>query len=162
VAYWAKISQTLQADRMEVREQHSFWKQVQIRNIIWTKIPGSKIAFEFGLNFLGVQTGLEKSDKFLKIHISPDIPDYEFRLAWLYGKTWNFQTSSPWTWFERKWKRVWISIQLNQVHLLLIPSNYKMQHFRLQGNGYNKNYGCYTNEPTSTNKPSQDWAPLVM
>jgi hypothetical protein len=71
---------------MEDREQFFFWKQVQIRNIIRTKILGRKTAFEFGPNLLGVQTGLGKFDKLLKILIFLDLPDCEFRLVWLYGE----------------------------------------------------------------------------
>jgi hypothetical protein len=71
---------------MEHKEQLSFWTQVQIRNRSRTKIPGSKTAFEFGPNLLRIQTGLEKSNKFCKIHICHDLPDCEFRLAWLYGE----------------------------------------------------------------------------
>jgi hypothetical protein len=78
--------QTLQSDRMDNKEQLFFRTQVQIRNKIQTKIPRSKTAFEFGPNLLEVQTDLEQSDKFLKILISLDLLDCEFRLAWLYGK----------------------------------------------------------------------------
>jgi hypothetical protein len=42
--------------------------------------------FEFGQNLLEVQTSFEKSDKFPKILICLDLPECEFRLAWLYGK----------------------------------------------------------------------------
>jgi hypothetical protein len=70
------------SDRMEYMEQLSIWTQVQIR----TKIPGNKTTFEFGPNLLGVQTGLEKSDKFSKILICIVLQDCEFRLASLYGE----------------------------------------------------------------------------
>jgi hypothetical protein len=46
-----------------------------------TKIPGSKTTFEFGPNLLGVQTYLEKFDKFPKILICLDLPKCEFILA---------------------------------------------------------------------------------
>jgi hypothetical protein len=39
----SKIYKTLQYNRMEDKEQHSFWKQVQIQNRIRTKIPGAKL-----------------------------------------------------------------------------------------------------------------------
>jgi hypothetical protein len=58
------------------------------------KIPGRKSTFEFGPNLLGVQTCLEKSEKFSKILICLDLPDCEFGLAWLYGKICSFHTSS--------------------------------------------------------------------
>jgi hypothetical protein len=92
----------LQYDIIEYKEQLSFWKQVQMQNRIRSKIPGSKNAFEFGPNLLGVQTGLEKSEKFSKILICLDLLDCEFRLPWLYCEILSFHTSSPWTWFERK------------------------------------------------------------
>jgi hypothetical protein len=65
-------------------EQLSFWNQVQIRNIIEIKNPRNRTDFEFHLMSLGIQTFLEKSDKFPKILIC--LIEYEFRLAWLYGK----------------------------------------------------------------------------
>jgi hypothetical protein len=71
---------------MEDKKQLYFWTQVQIRNIIQTKIPGRQAVFEFGPNLLGVQTGLDKSDKFPKILICLDLSDCEFRLTWLYGE----------------------------------------------------------------------------
>jgi hypothetical protein len=74
------------SDRMEYMEQLSIWTQVQIRNRIRTKIPRNKTTFEFGPNLLGVQTGLEKSDKISKILICIVLQDCEFRLASLYGK----------------------------------------------------------------------------
>jgi hypothetical protein len=92
----------LQYDIIEYKEQLSFWKQVQMQNRIRSKIPGSKNAFEFEPNLLGVQTGLEKSEKFSKILICLDLLDCEFRLPWLYREILSFHTSSPWTWFERK------------------------------------------------------------
>jgi hypothetical protein len=38
--------------------------------------------FEFDSNLLGIQIGLEKSDKFPKIPIYLGLPEYEFRLVW--------------------------------------------------------------------------------
>jgi hypothetical protein len=90
----SKIQQTLQTNRIEDREQCFFRKPFQIQNKIRTKIPGSKTSFEFRPNLLGVQIGLEKSDKFLKIIICRDLPNCEFRFAWLFGKTSCFHTSS--------------------------------------------------------------------
>jgi hypothetical protein len=77
--------QTFESYRAKDREQLSFWTQVQIQIRTRTKNPGSKTAFEFGPNLLGVQTGLEKSDKFPTILICLHLPDCEFRLIWLYG-----------------------------------------------------------------------------
>ncbi len=71
----------MHSSRLEDKGQLSLWNQVQIRNIIRTKIHGRKTSFEFWPNLLGVQTGLEKSDKLPKILISFDLPDCEFRLA---------------------------------------------------------------------------------
>jgi hypothetical protein len=65
----SKIYQTLQSYRMEDMEQPCFWKQVQFQNRIWVTILGSKTDFEFGPNLLGVQSQLERSDKFPKIII---------------------------------------------------------------------------------------------
>jgi hypothetical protein len=72
--YWSKIYQTLHAARMEDMEQLSFWNQVQIQNNILIQNPGIITAFEFGPNLLGVQTRLEKSDKFPKILTCFDLP----------------------------------------------------------------------------------------
>jgi hypothetical protein len=44
----------------------------------------NKFKFEFSLNFKGVQTFLEKSDKFSKIPSSHAIFEYEFTLTHLY------------------------------------------------------------------------------
>jgi hypothetical protein len=57
-------------------EQFLFLNQVEIRNIIWIKNPESRTIFEFDSNLLGIQTGLEKSDKFPKIPIYLDLPEY--------------------------------------------------------------------------------------
>jgi hypothetical protein len=48
-------------------EQLSFWKKIQIPNIVLIKIPGRKTAFEFALNLSEIQTCLKKSGKFPKI-----------------------------------------------------------------------------------------------
>jgi hypothetical protein len=53
----------LEADRIEDKEQLSFWKHVQIQNRIQTKIPSSKSAFQFEPNLLDIQTSLDKSDQ---------------------------------------------------------------------------------------------------
>jgi hypothetical protein len=45
----------------------------------------NKFKFESSLNFKGVQTFLQKSDKFLKITSSHDIHEYNFRLTHLYS-----------------------------------------------------------------------------
>jgi hypothetical protein len=49
---------------MEGKKQRSFLRQVQIGNRIENKNPGSKITFEFGPNFLGVQTRLKNLTNF--------------------------------------------------------------------------------------------------
>jgi hypothetical protein len=41
-------------------------------------------------------------------------------------------------------KGVEFEFNLNQVHLLLISSNYMMKHGRLHSNGHSENYGCYS------------------
>jgi hypothetical protein len=92
-------------------EQPCFWKQVQFQNRIWITILGSKTDFEFGPNLLGVQSHLERFDKFPKIIIFLDIPECEFRLAWLYGKIWSFHTSFIRLGLKINEKRVWIWIQ---------------------------------------------------
>jgi hypothetical protein len=43
-------------------------------------------ALKFRSNLLEVQTYLKKSENFPKILICLGFPEYEFRLAWLYGK----------------------------------------------------------------------------
>jgi hypothetical protein len=44
---------------MKNKEQLSFWTQVQTQIRTQTKNPGSKTAFEFGPNLLGIPIGLE-------------------------------------------------------------------------------------------------------
>jgi hypothetical protein len=85
----------LHDDSIEDRAQLFFLKQVQIRNRIWIKNYGSRIIFEFDSKLLGIQTGLEESDKFEKNPIDLDLLEYEFRLAWLHDKIWRFHTC-PW------------------------------------------------------------------
>jgi hypothetical protein len=63
----------LQTDRLEDKEQLSFWKQAQIRNRTWTKNPGKKTAFEFGPNLLGFKLIWKNSGKFPKILICLDL-----------------------------------------------------------------------------------------
>jgi hypothetical protein len=71
---------------MKDKEKLSFWKEVQIQNIIQIKIPRSKTTFEFGPNLLGIRTYLEKCDKFPKILTCLALLECEFRLAWLFRK----------------------------------------------------------------------------
>jgi hypothetical protein len=59
-----------------------------------------QIKFEFGLNFNGVQTFLEKSDKFSKIPSSHDIVEYEFILTHLYSNIGSSFTSEKRTSFN--------------------------------------------------------------
>jgi hypothetical protein len=53
-----------------------------------------EIYFWILTEFIGGPTCLEKSDKFSKILICLDLPEPEFRLAWLYSKICRFHTSS--------------------------------------------------------------------
>jgi hypothetical protein len=66
---------------LDNKEQLLFWNQVQNRNRIGIKNSGSRTVFELELNLLGIQTYLEKSDKFPKIHICLPFPKYVFRLT---------------------------------------------------------------------------------
>jgi hypothetical protein len=92
--FWSsKIYQTFKSDRMRDSEELYFLDQVQIPNRILVKILGSQTAFEFELNLFEVQTCLEKSNKFPKIHICLGLQECEFILAWLYGKICNFHPS---------------------------------------------------------------------
>jgi hypothetical protein len=84
----------LYADRIEDKEKRSFWNNVQIRNRILIKNPGSRTDFEINLNLLGIQTYLENSYKFPKILIYLSLPEYEFRVTWLYGKIQSFHACS--------------------------------------------------------------------
>jgi hypothetical protein len=106
---------------MRDTEQLSIWNQVKIRNKIEITIPGSKTIFEFGPNLLGVQTSLEKSDKFPKILICLGLPECEFRLTWLHGEIWSFHTGSIWLGLKVSEKRVWIEIQTNPSSIPLDP-----------------------------------------
>jgi hypothetical protein len=73
-------------DRAEDKEQLTFWNQVQIRERIRIKNSRSKTDFEFGSNLLGIQTYLEKSDKFPKILVCLGPLECEFRFTSLYVK----------------------------------------------------------------------------
>jgi hypothetical protein len=110
----SKIYQTLDPDRMEDKEQLSFWKKVKIQERIWIKNSESKTTFEFGPNLLGIQTCLGKSDKFPKIFVCPDPLECEFRMTWLYGKIWSFPKSSIWLGLKINEKRVWIWIHTKE------------------------------------------------
>jgi hypothetical protein len=61
---------------MEDVEQLSFWTEVKIETEFKLKLLEGKLLFIFGPNLMGVQTSLEKSDKFSKILICLDLPDY--------------------------------------------------------------------------------------
>jgi hypothetical protein len=50
----------LGSDILEDMEQLSFWNEVEIRNRILIKNPGSRTIFEPELNLFEVQTCLEK------------------------------------------------------------------------------------------------------
>jgi hypothetical protein len=67
--------------------------------------------FEFELDLFGVQTCLEKSGEFFKNLIYLDLPEYEFRLAWLYSKNCNFHASSIGLGLKIKEKRIRNQIQ---------------------------------------------------
>jgi hypothetical protein len=53
----------------------------------------NKFKFESSLNFKGVQTFLEKSDKFFKIPSSHDTLEYNFTLTHLYSNIGSLFTS---------------------------------------------------------------------
>jgi hypothetical protein len=53
----------------------------------------NKFKFEYSLNFKGVQTFLEKSDKFFKISSSNYTLEYNFTLTHLYSNIGSFFTS---------------------------------------------------------------------
>jgi hypothetical protein len=57
---------------------------------LFTNIPWNKLNFETSSNFKGVQTFLEKSDKFLKILSSHGILEYNFKLTHFVFKYWKF------------------------------------------------------------------------
>jgi hypothetical protein len=89
----SKIHQILQVDSLKHKKQLYFLSQLQILSkIIFYKF-WNKFKFESSLNFKGVQTFLEKSDKFSKIPSSHDILQYEFRLTHLYSNIKSFFTS---------------------------------------------------------------------
>jgi hypothetical protein len=75
------------------KEQLSLLANLQIPSGYQVKNSGTKINFESSLNFKGVQTFLEKSDKFLKILSSHDILEYNFTLTQLYSNIGSFFTS---------------------------------------------------------------------
>ena len=124
---------------MEYMEQLFISTQVQIRNRIWTKIPGNKTTFEFGPNLLGVQTGLEKSDKFPKFLICPALQIMNLDCHGCMAKTEVSILALLGLGLNENEKSVSIWIQLNQAHMPLIPSNYKMKHYRLHITGYSEN-----------------------
>jgi hypothetical protein len=88
-----KIHQTLHRDSLKHKEQLSFLSQLQIPSKLQVKNYGTKIKFESSSNFKGVQTFLEKSDKFLKILSSHDILEYNFTLTHFYSNIGSFFTS---------------------------------------------------------------------
>jgi hypothetical protein len=75
------------------KEQLSLLENLQIPTVYQVKNSGTKINFESSSNFKGVQTFLEKSDKFLKILYSHDILEYNFTLTQLYSNIGSFFTS---------------------------------------------------------------------
>jgi hypothetical protein len=123
---------------MENQEQLSFWKKAQIHNKNWVKNPGSRAALEFGPNLLEVRTCLEKSDKFPKILIWPDLPESEFRLEWLYEKIWSFHTSSIWLGLKVMNRGFEFKFKLNRAHVQWSTAVYKMKHCRLHISGYSE------------------------
>jgi hypothetical protein len=62
---------------------------------------------------------LKKFEKFPKFLIWLDLPDCEFRLAWLYGKNWSFHSSPIWIGLKEEKKWVWIWFQLEPSSLPL-------------------------------------------
>jgi hypothetical protein len=63
----SKIHQILHMDRGKCREQLYFLAHLQIPKGLQGINSGTQIKIEISLNFKGVQTFLEKSDKFYKI-----------------------------------------------------------------------------------------------
>jgi hypothetical protein len=72
--YCSKNYQIFHVDRLEDKEQLSFWNKVQIQNIILIKNPRSRTVFELDLSLLGIQTCLKISNKFPKISICLRFP----------------------------------------------------------------------------------------
>jgi hypothetical protein len=58
---------------------------------------GNNPTLNISLNFQGVQTFLEKSDKFSKIPCFLDILEYNFKLTHLYSKIESYFTSGKMT-----------------------------------------------------------------
>jgi hypothetical protein len=90
----------------------------------------NKFKFESSLNFEGVQTFLEKSDKFFKIPSSHDILEYEFRLTHLYSNIESFFTS------EKRDLVYFISKRADHLSILLLLS--QVHHGTKLGKEYSK------------------------
>jgi hypothetical protein len=86
----SKIHQNLNSDTLKHKEQLSCLSQLQIPSELQVKNSGIKVNFESSSNFKGVQTFLEKSDKFLKILSSHYILEYNFMLTHLYSNIGSF------------------------------------------------------------------------
>jgi hypothetical protein len=80
---------------------------------------------------------MEKSNKFPKILIYLELPECEFRLAWLCGKDFRSRTCSMWTWFENEENEdLDLNSNQNQVHLPLIHNDYMRKKCSLYNSGY--------------------------
>jgi hypothetical protein len=87
------IHQTLHSDSLKYKEQLCFLSQLQILSGLHVKNSGTNLIFEFSSNFKGIQTFLEKSDKFFKIQSSHGIFEYNFTFTHLYSNIRSFFTS---------------------------------------------------------------------
>jgi hypothetical protein len=86
------IHQTLQ-----YKEQLCFLSQLQILSGLHVKNSATNLIFEFSSNFKGIQTFLEKSDKFFKIQSSHEIFEYNFTFTHLQSNIRSFFTSGKMT-----------------------------------------------------------------
>jgi hypothetical protein len=89
----SKIHQSLQVDSLKHKEQLYFFGPTSNSLRIERYKFYNKFKFESPLNFKGVQTFLEKSNKFSKIPSSHYILEYEFILTYLYSNIGNSFTS---------------------------------------------------------------------
>jgi hypothetical protein len=104
-----------------------FWGQVQIQNIIWIKIPGSKTTFEFKLNLLEAQACLEKLVNSLKFLLALSLQNVNLDWYSCMEKNCSFHTSFIWLGLKIRKRGFEFEFKLNQVPLLWIRCNYKMK-----------------------------------
>jgi hypothetical protein len=79
----SKNTQILHVGSLNIRNNFTFWTNFKFPRIASYKFS-NKFKLESPLNFKGVQTFLEKSDKLSKIPSSHDILEYEFILTHLF------------------------------------------------------------------------------